>query len=316
VVGGGTGNIFDAVFQVQPLHGFTINASTGVVSIPATPPSPQVQNFLLRASLTPSPPRPQEPFTLLLRFHFHDGIVPNGIVLSPQSLTIPANGRRQRFGILAHFTDGVVGDVSNDAHTTWALFTSDASGTLTPVPNNATATVTLAANGNITATGPSTDNLVVRASVQLNGTGSVTAQAPLFVSGDVNAPLDVRFVDGAGVDMVSQVFNILILGDGYRAPEQPLFDALVDQLVQRIRYSPSSAPFCDFIRHKSINVFAGFLPSRESGCSIDHDLQTPILPNLAKDVPEASDPGTDVPSTVSELIPAGPVGPGRRGPGS
>ena len=304
VASGGTGTVFDAVFPVQPLHGFTIDPSTGVVSIPATPPSPQVYNFLLRASVTPAvPPAAQNPLTALLRFHFHDGIVANGVVMSPQSLTVPANGQEQRFGLLVHFTDDVVGDVSNDPNTTWALFTKGGSGTLTPVSNNKTATVTLnPSTGEITASGPSTDSLVVQATVQLNGATPVTAQAPLFVSGDVNAPLPVRFVDGAGVDLVSQVPNILLLGDGYKAAEQPLFDALVDELVQRIRYSPSSAPFSDFIRHKSINIFAGFLPSAESGCSIDYELETPSLSSLGEAVDSAADPGTDVPSTLSELI--------------
>jgi len=315
VVGGGTGNVFDAVFPVQAAHGFTISPSTGAISIPQTPPSPQVYNFILRATLTPvTPPPPPPPatappapapVTASLRFHFHDAIAPNGVVLSPQSLTIPANGQPQQFGVLVHFTDDVVGDVSTDAGISWALFTKDASGTLTPVPSNKTATVTLNQDtGQINASGPSTDSLVVQATVRLNGLNSapVTASAPLIVSGDVNAPLAVRFIDGAGVDAVSQVPNLLILSDGYQASEQPLFDALVDELVQRIRYSPSSAPFSDFIRHKSLNIFAGFVPSTESGCSVLYELMSPARPDLAEDVAQASDPEGDIPSTLSELI--------------
>ncbi len=300
VVGGAV--VFDTNFTVLPLHGFTIQSTTGVVSTPMSSPTPQVNNFRLRASATPV--SASAPLTAFLRFHLHDGFAPNGVVLSPPSLTIRANGEKQQFGILAQFSDGVVGDVTNDPKTTWELFTKDSSGTLTPVPGNATATVTLDMNtGEVQASGPSTDTLVVQGSLELNLPAlSVKIQGGLSVSGAWTDAFEVRFVDGAGIDQFSQVTNVLVLSDGFLVSEQPIFDELVDRLVQEIRFSTTCAPFSDFLRHKSINTFAGFLPSTESGCSVDYELAPVNSADLGQAVPRAVDPGTNPPTDLGHFI--------------
>lgn len=315
--------VFSATFTLRPEHEITIDPDTGAVTagIPTAADlaaaGGQINNFLLQAAVTPA--GKTSPLTTLIRVQLHGQIDPTHVTLSPTGLTLRTAidaTRSNRFGVLAQFDDGVVGDVSLSPGLTWTLLQKDSGGNLVPVPVNPTSkdfelveggnvVVAMGANGFILANDDFVSDVFVKCSVSLNGTTSVDTQPGQVFSGgpwlDQN-PLPVRFIDGDGVNNVANLPNVLILPDGFREEDKGVFEEMARRLVADIRSSRSAEPYRSFLVNRSMNYFSSFIASREFGCSVLYELN-PLVPGaLASPSPQPEVPPVTGATELGQLI--------------
>jgi hypothetical protein len=313
---------FAATFTIRPEHAFTLNPLTGEVT-PRIPTASdiaaaggRVENILVRAVATRA--SDDSVVVLQIRFHFHDELDTSHLTLSPKTLTIrvaTGNQRTNRFGVLAQFDDGVVGEVSHLPGLTWTLLQKDSTGALVPVALNpttnqfelsegGTVVLSMTPEGLLFAVEEFSSDVFVQCGISMR-TGDLFQTPPAQVlSGgpwvDAN-PLKVRFIDGDGLNRLDEVSNVLILPDGFRAADEQIFDELARRLVAGIRNTPSADPYRRFLTNRSINFFSSFIPSQDFGCSVSHELAPAVAGALYNTLPDSIRPKVTA-SAIEHLV--------------
>ncbi len=90
-------------------RGVSFDAATGEVTVTSPlSPQPRLLDFIVVARVVDGV---QTPFNAYIRFHIHAGLT--RMWLTPSPLTVRQGARNARFSMLAEFTDGTYGDVSN-----------------------------------------------------------------------------------------------------------------------------------------------------------------------------------------------------------
>ncbi|HXU05067.1 MAG TPA: hypothetical protein VN903_29100 [Polyangia bacterium] len=305
---------FETTFTLKPEHRVRLDPLSGEVT-PLIPSASDIavvggrlENMLVRAVAT----RAGDDSTVVLeiRVHFHDEIDPAHLTLSPTALTVRVsseNFRTNRFGVLAQFDDGVVGDVSLSAGNTWSLLQRDATGALVPVPQDPTThnfdlseggdvVLSMSQDGRLMAFDDFTSDVFVQCGISLRlGQVVQTPPAQVFSGGlwsdPISAnPLTVRFIDGDGFNRLDEVTNVLILPDGFRDQDEKIFDEFVRRLVGAFRSDRSADPYRRFLQNRSINFFSSFIPSREFGCSVFFEMAPVVEGALYNTLPNSVRP--------------------------
>jgi hypothetical protein len=267
---GGAKITFDPVAPVsnaELTYGIRMDAHGKVITKALPPNAPHIPNFIIKASVDYTVPDPEHPGqrkkaqrTLHRRVHIHnpgpDGKAVVRLTLTPDVLTVRHHDPdpQTRFTALAEFADGTVGNVTRHDGLSWSLTT--AAGHLSIDADT----------GVLTATASGGDRIVkLKLPAALGGH---EATAKVSVGEHWSQPMKAVLVDGPGWDNID-VPNVLILPDGYQknaqVDEEPLFDQLVRELVDRLNTSTTTYPFNLF--RGAINYWYAFLPSRERSCS-------------------------------------------------
>jgi len=261
--------------------GIDVDANFGEVSVDTNLPSPErLLDFIVMATVSDGA---TFAVTTHVRVCIHDAF--RNVWLTPAGLTarkfadLAQPVPTVRFTILAEFSDGTYGDLTNwlprhrmtdptdrrfartiaqrdvpifswDSHHKGNAQIDVHGGWLLPL-NNGTTTIEL-----------STPNLVPGAS----------ATAAVQVAPPWTTPVDLRLVEGPGVDQMEDVPNVLFLPEGFTEGEQNDFERIVRQLVHRLRVRRRTRPF-DLLKDR-INYFCAWVASPEAGVSVLEEVET------------------------------------------
>lgn len=238
-------------------NGLTVNAKTGVVTLPATPPSPLKRNFLVEAVLTlPGGTILRE----VVRIHVHLGVV--RAWLTPPEISVRKSGTIKadvgaRFSVRAEFDDGVVGDLTLNHGVFWTA----------AKPGRVTAEGFLRPD----ATDPDNDGIDITATLPAALGAKVTDPAKLRVlpawTSDPALPT-VTSMTGGGSPLANapeRTPNVLIVSCGFEKPHEPAFVTITDLILEQLRTDPINRPFN--LLATSINFWRVFLPAPMVGVS-------------------------------------------------
>ena len=247
-----SGNVFSG-------QGISVDTTTGVATIDASPPPLPKNNFIIEATATNVADN-SVIWTEVIRIHIHTSVT--AVALSPQTLTVrPAASTRTqpehtgcKFTVRAVFDDGTMGDLTEGHGVTWspALHADDFFGLLIQPGDASGNTFT------ITATLPAA-----------LGGSSATATMAIGVAwqDEPNVP-KVSIVAGGGwpgTTLPDKAPNILFLSDGYLAADQSAFEQTATTIVHHLKTDRLARPFD--VLCTSMNFWRAFLPSAARGIS-------------------------------------------------
>jgi hypothetical protein len=249
------------VANVTTVHGNGVDFAleTGVVSASASP-GRAVRNFLIEAQLQLSTPQEIKP--ALLRVHVHGSIA--RLWPTPSTLRVPVGSEGVLPALYAQFDDGVVADVSHWASLMDGWSITWASANPGRIFFDPTAKGLRASSA---PSGPRQDVAVHAVVVDAN-TATTHSSEPIqaYPVPAWSTPRKLAFVAGPGPARYESVTNILFLGDGFTAAEQPQFEELVSRLVGKIGSSEFAQPFK--LLRDSINFWSLFVASEQSGSTL------------------------------------------------
>jgi hypothetical protein len=284
---------FDPGFDPAPgKFGVTVNATTGEV-IASPPPTDtsrtDINNFLITASVQDNA---SKVYSTELRVYVHDAI--DDIWLTPSSLTIRMDSDKTRFTVLAAFSDGVIGDITDWLLTYQSLvpgtntpsadvLVGSLNGTLTAVNAGKTADVT------VTVVLPSTTSSLAtmtsapaRVTTKESWLSAAASTSPIYIveslrekdpdPGNPRRPGTVMpnkaDPDSAARNSVASVIanaaNILFVSEGFSREDE--FSEIVNRVVKELRTSDVFQPFK--LLQDSINYWSVFIPSRDDGITL------------------------------------------------
>jgi hypothetical protein len=269
----GTTVSFKAQFDGAPArHGVTMNATTGQITVAnPLPAGPRLRSFLVDGSAKEG----ATTVTARVRVHVHDGLT--RIWLTPAPLTARRDAKDIRLSILAQFTDGVIGDITN-----WCPFNPIAAGEQTFVSDTGTPGPKVVwSTSNAATIGVDADTGVLDANTNV---GNVTVTASLrplppaagrFATARVDAapawttPVRLTHLGGPGFAAMNTATNILILPDGFQAADRAGFEALARNIVSQLTLHQKTRPF-DLLAGR-LNYFMAWLPSRDAGVTVQDE---------------------------------------------
>lgn len=256
-------------------HGVTVNEATGEIEIASPlPAGPRLHSFIVECSSSEG----AQHSTTRIRVHVHEAVT--RMWLSPSVLHVREGAENMRFGVLARFDDGVIGDITN-----WSPFDAPNPGDRTFVRRQADAVPVLSWSS------PHPDQIAIdeRTGVlsckSAGASESITVQRrPLPASPDrqataqaVGAPpwsTSTRAipVQGKGFAGMGASRNILFLPDGFTNAESREFSRLVRGIVTRLTCRPQTRPFDLLSQSKAFNYFMAWVPSPEAGITVLNEL--------------------------------------------
>ncbi|HEX7785577.1 MAG TPA: M64 family metallopeptidase, partial [Methylomirabilota bacterium] len=292
--------VFKAQDQGATFEGMNIavNKTTGVVTFTsAAPPARTRSSFTLECVVTqntggvdPAQLRPA-----LIRVHVHPAV--RRIWMTPGALVVRrltpagADDTRTRFTVRAEFTDDTVGDIT-EQHT--VVYTPPAN--VVPGGNRA-------GQLKIGAGDPVGASIPITATWKgFTATANMTVGAPWAAEPAVPR-LDL--VDGhpdtwAGTINPERVPNVLILGDGFTAPDLPALEKIANTIVHDLKKDPMTRPYDRLAT--SMNFWRVAVPAPARGISVRGEVFTDAAGTTAKPVPPGLPPDAGKPWTVSTLI--------------
>jgi hypothetical protein len=274
---------FDSHFKGAPNNpnlGVAVNSITGEVTAAAQPSPPRFPNFnfLVTARQT----LVGDKLEALIRIHIHDNI--DKIWLTPATLTIHTHSDDCRFTVLALFSDGVVGDITDWPQVTLTSANKNSvdilpDGRLSATPGRSAIEMEIEITATVNLTS-SQHNATAKAVTKANW-GSLGATAVQFVDGPVRPnPNDLKGVQS----IVETRTNVLFISEGFlQSPPpppspprsaKPDFDKAVDILVKTGLPDEVLQPFK--LLKDSINYWSLFVPSQDDGISLLGDYTSSI----------------------------------------
>jgi hypothetical protein len=116
--------------------------------------------------------------------------------------------------------------------------------------------------------------ITITARISYNHSLSGTAQLHVLDTWSASGPIVAQLVPGGAVPVVSHldIFpNILFLGDGFLAADEPGYRTFVNSLVHHLR-QPLHTPYDHLVN--SMNIWCAFVPSPEAGISMGTEVVT------------------------------------------
>lgn len=262
--------VFKPLFKIQGAqpanihkgHGISVDTRTGVVTLDANLPSPRKNNFIMEVEVTESATG-NVIDTDYIRIHVHQSITqiwltPNILTVRPFSSIRPED-TNYRFSVRAQFDNSIVGDITNMPNLVWS-----------PAVN----------------VDPSDGNLILKAGDTSSDIINITVTLPAPIGGrtalgtmllgdawDAANPIDISIVVGGGWPGTinpAKVPNVLLLGDGFTNANRTAFNQYVNSLVQFLKINPLNKPYD--VLSTSMNFWTAFLPSRETGISVNGEI--------------------------------------------
>jgi hypothetical protein len=282
---------FDPGFDPTPgKFGVTVNATTGeaIASPPPTNASRvEINNFLITASVKDNA---SKTYSTELRVYVHDAI--DDIWLTPSTVTIRVDSDKTRFTVLAAFSDGVIGDITD-----WLLtYRSVVPGTSSPSAdvlvgslNGALTAVNAGKTADVTVTVvlPSTTSSVstmtsapARVTTKESWLSAAASTSPTFIVESLR-PKDPSNPQRPGTvtpnkadpnsaarnsvaSVIANAANILFISEGFSREDE--FNELVNSVVKDLRTSDLFQPFK--LLQDSINYWSVFVPSHDDGITL------------------------------------------------
>lgn len=254
-------------FGTPASHSLTVDTNTGKVTVSALPAPPLLRNFIIDCTATEG----ATSFTRMIRVHIHPAIRRHWV--TPSRLRVPLGARNMRFSVMAEFTDGTVGDITN-----WGAFDTPTAArneifvqTHSAPPRPAITWVSGAAGIGVLhpRTGVLTGNAANAVGVQIGATLDAVFLQPVRMALADGAPAwstatPVTHITGPLAQMNDRdVQNFLILPDGFDVNDQIAFETLADNLVNKLITEEMLTPW-SHLDHK-MNYFRAWVPSPEAG---------------------------------------------------
>ena len=247
-------------------HGIHVNVKTGQIQVDRAAAATVKSNFIIEAVAKNLPDGPS--FTAVIRVHVHPSVVriwltPDRLTVRPEKPTRPET-TSYRFKVRAEFSDGVVGDVTQDHGVTWTPSTNVTGGGF---PGSL-----IIDSGNR----PGQD-VTIRARCQTAwGTHSATATMHIerLWSAEPNPP-KAEIIPGGGWPGILRpetVPNVLFLGDGFAAGDRVAFESVTNSFVHQLKSSHFTSPFNHLAT--SINFWRAFIPAAATGISVQSEVFT------------------------------------------
>ena len=277
-------------------HGLHVNVKTGQIEVDKTTPATVKSNFIVEAIAKNLPDGPT--FTEIIRVQIHPSVVriwltPERLVVRPAETTRPET-TSSRFTVRAEFSDGVVGDISNDHGVTWSpsanVTTGSFSGSL------------IIASGNT----PGND-ITIRAKCAA-AWGNLSASATMHIekawSAEPNPP-KAEIIPGGGWPGVLRpeiVPNVLFLGDGFTVGDRASFESVTNSFVHHLKSSHFTTPY-NYLA-TSMNFWRAFVPASATGISVRSEVFTFTIDGqvFARTLPVALKPSDASLWTVENLL--------------
>ncbi|MGB7948046.1 MAG: M64 family metallopeptidase [Candidatus Binatia bacterium] len=241
-------------------HGIHFNIKTGEIQVDGAAPATVKSNFIIEAVAKNLPDGPS--FTETIRIHVHPSVVrmwltPDRLVVRPSEPTRPED-TSYRFTVRAEFSDGVVGDVTENHGLTWSPSANVSSGLF---------------GGRLTIASGNTagQDVTIRANCQTAwGTHSATATMHIEKpwSAEPNPP-KAEIIPGGGwpgTVRPETVPNILFLGDGFTAGDRLAFESVTNSFVHHLKSSHFTTPY-NYLA-TSMNFWRAFVPAAATGISV------------------------------------------------
>jgi hypothetical protein len=260
--------------------GIAINKATGAVTVTAVTGDLVVHNFLVAARMRLKGAT-EVIDVAILRVNIHDEV--KRCWLTPSLLTTYRGAAGQRFTVLAELVTAgqpgppLVCDISRLPGIKWTSPTSAA----------------ISAKGEITAT--SLGVVKVKAKLPTKWGGAEAEAEAIVALGWHELPIEntrANLVSGPGFDRLADVPNILLLPEGFTAGQEDDWNTLVRNLVDDLAHTSAYRPFDLFLTSDSVNVWSLFLPSREAGSSVLHEVRAvagdatlPLIPLVGEAIP-------------------------------
>lgn len=235
--------------------------------------------------------------TARTRVHLHESFLRQPW-LTPWQLTVRKGAGNMRFSVLAMFSDGVIGDITN-----WSPFEPrafDADHTYVHAPGSDTPALTWDPPESIPPGRPVVVGVdpitgVLGADAE-TGTARITVRHGAFAASATvtcakpwSTPLNLTLVSGPGPDAVNYVPNVLFLPDGFVDADRVRFGQLVGEVVMELSTRPHARPFAAFAGR--MNYWMAWVPSREAGVSVLDELDRD-----RKDTPARTGSSLELPS--------------------
>lgn len=247
--------------------GIRIDTETGTVEVDAPPtPDPVIHNFILHARAEDS--SDGKTYETTIRVHLHNKVM--SAWLTPPVLTVRPTGRPRpeqtevRFSVRALFDDDTVGDITHHPNIIWrptANFNGIGEITIDTGNNASTPPIDVEA-----VLPPDLEDFLSPSPPEIKATGQIrfadawSDEAPIVAE-------TVQIQDTwPGTINPEVVPNFLFLCDGYKAEDQPAFEAQVRSLLGLMKRSQITRPFD--ILSTSMNYFRAFVPSDNHGISV------------------------------------------------
>lgn len=257
---------FLGLFKGAPQnHGVTVS-SNGQVIVAGTLPARRLHNFLVRAVVSDT--AGGKPLATHLRIHIHDSI--ENIWLTPRTLTV-YQGSKQRFTVLAEFSDKTVGDIT-DRNSTVVIDNTPINELRFGRNPQGTNAINVDGTGDITVVQQNAQQEVL-VSIQVKATqGTVVlgSTAKVNTKPFLAQPRTITRVRGVGSVDFSNKVNILFVPDGFQDSEKQLFNQIVDRIADTLQVNPATFPYNEL--KESINYWRledpHFVPSVEQNVTV------------------------------------------------
>jgi hypothetical protein len=199
--------------------------------------------------------------------------------LTPSPLTVRKGAANVRLSVLAMFSDGVIGDITN-----WSPFEPPALLGVDHTYVHALGSDTPALTwkdesippGGTSAVGANEVTGVLDARAETGSStitvrhGAFAASATVACAKPWSTPLNLTLVSGPGADAVSYVPNVLFLPDGFQDADRLKFTHLVGEVVEQLSTRPNARPFAAFAGR--VNYWMAWVPSPQPGVSVLNEL--------------------------------------------
>jgi hypothetical protein len=254
--------------------GIDVDLNFGEVTVGALPTPERLLDFLVIATVSDGLALS---LTTHIRVRIHDGL--RKVWLTPATLTVrkpdPVSSpvTNARFTILAEFSDGAYGDLTNWLPPEFLTSPTDRQFTRTIAQRDVPVFAWDSRQKHIAQVDAPTGWLAAvnagTATIELSAptlVPAVSQSATVKVAPPWGTPVELRLVEGPGAARLEDVPNVLLLPDGFTADEQGAFEGLVRQLVHRLRVRRRTRPF-DLLKDR-INYFSAWVASPEAGVSV------------------------------------------------
>jgi hypothetical protein len=260
---------FTPLFAGPPgTQSIAVDLFTGSVtaSVPADPTRPKLNNFLVNVQFRDTLDPQARDFRAEYRVHVHDGI--EKLWLTPTTLTAHMGADEMRFTVLALFTDGVVGDITDwesiqYISDTPSVIGFNSQGVLSAQATSGAASIT--ARLQLSSPAVNLTSPPVRALAAPAWTDVAGGALFHFIAGPCapNAADPSSSARDSVKTVVESATNILFVSEGFSGPLRGDFNNLVATMVEDLRSKSHLEPYP--LLKGAINYWSVYLPSEENG---------------------------------------------------
>ena len=261
-------------------NGISVNTGLGSVSVDAAIPINVKTNFIIEVTATND--GDHTAFHETIRVQIHASVTQ--VWLTPDLLTVRPVGAlpetsSYRFSVRAQFDDGIVGDLTDNHGVTWGpAGRLDDEGKLLLLAGDSAG-----------------DNVFINATLPAELGGASTPVGPTLRIGrrwsDEPSPPRLSIVAGGALPatgVAENSPNVLFLGDGFRAEDEPSFNQIVDTFVHHLKNNQLMRPYN--LLSGSMNFWRAFAAADQLGISYRSEMYLSGINPYARPIPAVEKP--------------------------